>query len=826
MKKYLVLLIFLLFMVNAIKTTFAGSSNHWVTCATSCSDSICGSSGSWDHCCTVEQTVSGLSSYYRCCLYDGSYQWLYRTDGKCPSPPPPPDPCDDKGLYNCYDTLENCIYDCVYYEHYLSGEVIWDEACAVHSGGAYPVLCICINDGLDCDTSDGKTDGCVGDDYYDYSCYDQSCVPDISEDDARCMCIDHDSPNPLGVQYETPSYCSDVNGAYNDGCSGDYVRDRECYYGNCRFRTSDYNCKNNETVVCDTGSGDIIRNVWGCVLANGKGYCKNTGTAVEDDCSDTCSDTDGGTDGSWDYQTVGTYTDENLCSGSQTSCPSSSNTDSCIDANWLREYRCVGNDFGQMDYNCALIGAGWHCTGGKCVGPTCDCSSDSQCSSDGCSGTSYRDYYCDGCYCQYNSDSCTDCSCTCGGYGVTESTANGNCNDGIDNDCDTGLPGGGIDSADSGCGVCNTGDTQTCTRCSGVNYCTGGTQTCDATGNWGICTGGSCSCVVGQCGATASDCGVCNTGDTQTCTRCSGVNYCTGGTQTCDATGNWGICTGGSCSCVVGQCGATASDCCSDDCSTCSDCGGGADCKDYTSCSGFSTTCDNTGTWDVTTHTCTPGGDGCNDCSQSTTSESCTRNTDGTICGDVGCDWRDDCGTSDPEIYYDYHDCNLICSGGSCPPSCTCGLDTYDCSQTGDPYPGSRNNPAVACNCNCDGYDVVESEANNNCEDGIDNDCDGLIDGDDRPDCPPNNIVFSGNLQYSTLKPVSNSWIQIKISNETYGYEKSSYNETESDGDFTVTIMHIPNNMMGANFYVSIYVVGEVEALYECYYDGVFCNPI
>ena len=101
-----------------------------------------------------------------------------------------------------------------------------------------------------------------------------------------------------------------------------------------------------------------------------------------------------------------------------------------------------------------------------------------------------------------------------------------------------------------------------------------------------------------------------------------------------------------------------------------------------------------------------------------------------------------------------------------------------------------------------------------------------MIDGDDRPDCPPNNIVFSGNLQYSTLKPVSNSWIQIKISNETYGYEKSSYNETESDGDFTVTIMHIPNNMMGANFYVSIYVVGEVEALYECYYDGVFCNPI
>ncbi len=35
---------------------------------------------------------------------------------------------------------------------------------------------------------------------------------------------------------------------------------------------------------------------------------------------------------------------------------------------------------------------------------------------------------------------------------------------------------------------------------------------------------------------------------------------------------------------------------------------------------------------------------------------------------------------------------------------------------------------AVQCNCDCDGYDVVESVENGNCDDGVDNDCNGAID--------------------------------------------------------------------------------------------------
>jgi len=77
-------------------------------------------------------------------------------------------------------------------------------------------------------------------------------------------------------------------------------------------------------------------------------------------------------------------------------------------------------------------------------------------SSDGCSGTTYRDYYCidNSSGCGYISDDCSDCSCSCGGYNATESIANSNCNDGIDNDCDGTTDCSDTDcSADPACGV-------------------------------------------------------------------------------------------------------------------------------------------------------------------------------------------------------------------------------------------------------------------------------------------------------------------------------------------------------------------------------------
>jgi hypothetical protein len=99
-----------------------------------------------------------------------------------------------------------------------------------------------------------------------------------------------------------------------------------------------------------------------------------------------------------------------------------------------------------------------------------------------------------------------------------------------------------------------------------------------------------------------------------------------------------------------------------------------------------------------------------------------------------------------------------------------------------------------------------------------DNDCDGFMDDDD-PDCPRNSMNFTGNLTYSTGLPVSNSLIRVTIRNETLGYQKFGYNETDVKGQFFVTIHNIRSDVMNSDFDLSIYVVGEVEAIYECHYD-------
>jgi len=126
----------------------------------------------------------------------------------------------------------------------------------------------------------------------------------------------------------------------------------------------------------------------------------------------------------------------------------------------------------------------------ECSGSDISCGTYPSCTncnnSDGCYGTSYRDYYCisNSSGCSYAQDDCSDCSCSCGGYNTAESIANSNCNDGIDNDCD-----GNIDSLDIGCGIppeCTSGQTQSCdTGLQGI--CSTGTQTCQVNGTLGSC---------------------------------------------------------------------------------------------------------------------------------------------------------------------------------------------------------------------------------------------------------------------------------------------------------------------------------------------------
>ena len=135
-----------------------------------------------------------------------------------------------------------------------------------------------------------------------------------------------------------------------------------------------------------------------------------------------------------------------------------------------------GWDIGAHEY----CGAAPGCQGtdASCgIYPSCtDCNDQ-----DGCSGLSYRDYYCSGTACAYGADSCDDCSCSCGGFSSAETAASGNCGDGIDNDCD-----GLTDTAqDPGC-RCTPGQTQPCsTGLQGI--CSTGTLTCQPGGAWGSC---------------------------------------------------------------------------------------------------------------------------------------------------------------------------------------------------------------------------------------------------------------------------------------------------------------------------------------------------
>jgi len=105
-----------------------------------------------------------------------------------------------------------------------------------------------------------------------------------------------------------------------------------------------------------------------------------------------------------------------------------------------------------------------------------------------------------------------------------------------------------------------------------------------------------------------------------------------------------------------------------------------------------------------------------------------------------------------------------------------------------------------------------------NCTDGHDNDCNGFIDQADL-NCPKNSLNFSGILNYSNGQPVKNSLIKITVINSTLGFVRYVTNLTNSSGYFFVRMDSIPENMVNVDFNISFYVMGEVEAVYDCWYN-------
>jgi len=128
------------------------------------------------------------------------------------------------------------------------------------------------------------------------------------------------------------------------------------------------------------------------------------------------------------------------------------------------------------------------CSSGKCLSGSCvQCIADGDCTADGCFSGAYRDYFCN------STNRCV--------YSITteqENSTNGNCADGIDNDCD-----GNTDGADTGCG--------TVSSCG--NNVIEGTEVCD-----GRSLGGKTCVDLGYSGGTLACLPNCSNYNTGSCT--------------------------------------------------------------------------------------------------------------------------------------------------------------------------------------------------------------------------------------------------------------------------------------------------------------------
>ena len=91
-----------------------------------------------------------------------------------------------------------------------------------------------------------------------------------------------------------------------------------------------------------------------------------------------------------------------------------------------------------------------------------------------------------------------------------------------------------------------------------------------------------------------------------------------------------------------------------------------------------------------------------------------------------------------------------------------------------------------------------------------------------------NSINFTGYLNYSNGEAVKNSLMILTLTNETLGFEKKGMSQTDNVGYFFIKLENLPKMIMNSNFYVSMHVLGNVEAVYDCWYNHTSenCCPL
>jgi len=358
------------------------------------------------------------------------------------------------------------------------------------------------------------------------------------------------------------------------------------------------------------------------------------------------------------------------------------------------------------------------CCNDMCVPAGCDdghpCTDDS-CGSGGCEHVPNDDSCDDGTFCN-GADTCSGGSCSdhagdpCSGSAVCDETADvctgcvddGDCGDpvygswgscsGFSGTCDeSGTRTRTVTTYACESGTCvgtDSTDTGSCSRDTDGTTCS--PTSCDA---WSSCDyGGTCDesasrsrtcmdhvCSAGSCSSSSrTETGSCSRdtdGDSCGASSCGSWSGCSGFTSTCDESGTRSrsctdrVCSGGSCT----DDAYTDAGSCSRDTDG-DDCG--TSCGPWGTCGMFTTICDETGTRtrSCTARMCSSGS--CMDSGSYTDMDSCSRDTDGDPCDDRDmCTWGDHCSGG-------------ICTYSGmmpCGPDCVCNPSTGACESITDP---------------------------------------------------------------------------------------------------------------------------------------------
>lgn len=354
-----------------------------------------------------------------------------------------------------------------------------------------------------------------------------------------------------------------------------------------------------------------------------------------------------------------------------------------------------------------------------------------------------------------------------------------------------------------GNGIVNPGEQCELPSTSNNNYCSQSTSTCDySSKRYGTRDSlGNCD---GACGCTLDAFSYGSPNDAAYCSNC---NHCSDGAQNCAETG---VDIGGSCpACINGQ---TDSQPC-DYCSGANICTG----TKIRTCSG--------GTW---------GGWGA--CSGGTCAACPTTSCPADYCS----------GTT----YYDYPStCQQTCSGTSC-QSCTCtatqipndprcittytgtfpenGLPTgtsWGVTVAGIRHASTSPSQTVTGLSGSNVYSYDSSISALGTTYYCSANCVGTVTASS-PMAPAASysqqatlsMTFSGTLSYSTGSSVKNSLIKVTLTNTTLG-EVSATGQTDGSGHFSVIVGNVPASMATTGFDMSIYVAGDIEAIYQCRYS-------